>query len=118
MFFDNHKFTSYFATWRFMKSFAPVAPDPAIEKFLRGRIDNAFGIAETHLANREYIVGTQPTIADMSMCGYLYLPAGGERLRHREAVSGDRALAERLKQLPGWKPPYECCRARSRTPRW
>src|SRR5689334_15153296 len=23
LFFDNHKFTSYFATWRFMKSFAP-----------------------------------------------------------------------------------------------
>ena len=31
LFFDNHKFTSYFATWRFMKSFAakrPTRPSP------------------------------------------------------------------------------------------
>ena len=26
LFFDNHKFTSYFATWRFMKSFAAKRP--------------------------------------------------------------------------------------------
>ena len=42
--FDNHKFTSYFASWRFTKSFGPKVPDPAIEKWLRGRIDNAFDI--------------------------------------------------------------------------
>ena len=43
-------------------------------KFLTGRVDNAFGIVEKHLSNREYIVGSQPTIADMSLCGYLYFP--------------------------------------------
>ena len=37
LFFDNHKFTSYFATWRFMKSFAPTAPDPALEAWFKGR---------------------------------------------------------------------------------
>ena len=29
MLFDNHKFTSYFATYRFNKSFVPTPPDPA-----------------------------------------------------------------------------------------
>jgi glutathione S-transferase len=72
--FDNHKFTSYFATWRFMKSFSPVAPDPAVAKWIQGRIDNAFGIVERHLADREYVVGAAPTIADMSLCGYSYYP--------------------------------------------
>jgi glutathione S-transferase len=67
--FDNHKFTSYFASWRFTKSFSPVAPDPGVEKWLKGRIDNAFGIVERHLADREYIVGNAPTIADMSLSG-------------------------------------------------
>ena len=62
MFFDNHKFTSYLASWRFMKSFAPAAPDPSVEKWLRGRIDNAFGIAERHLAKREYVVGSNPPL--------------------------------------------------------
>ncbi|MES2040689.1 MAG: glutathione S-transferase N-terminal domain-containing protein, partial [Pseudomonadota bacterium] len=28
--FDNHKFTSYFASYRFNKSFGPAAPDPAV----------------------------------------------------------------------------------------
>ena len=57
LFFDNHKFTSYFATLRFMKSFGPATPDPAVMKFLSSRIDNAFGIVEKHLSTREYLVG-------------------------------------------------------------
>jgi len=116
--FDNHKFTSYFATWRFLKSFSPTPPDPAVEKFLRGRIDNAFGIAERHLANREYIVGTQPTIADMSLCGYVYFPteeSGYDFTRQYPAIA---RWAERLKQLPGWKPPYELLPGERVPPRW
>ena len=30
LFYDNHKFTSYFATYRFMKAFGPAAPDAAV----------------------------------------------------------------------------------------
>jgi len=116
--FDNHKFTSYFATWRFLKSFAPTAPDPAVEKFLKGRIDNAFGIAERHLAKRDYVVGSQPTIADMSMCGYMYYPveeSGYDLARQYPAIA---RWAERLKQLPGWKPPYELLPGERVAPRW
>jgi len=118
LFFDNHKFTSYLATWRFMKSFMPVQADPAVEKFLRGRIDNAFGIAERHLANREYVVGTQPTIADMSMAGYLYYPveeSGYDLAKQYPAIA---RWTERLKQLPGWKPPYELLPGEPVAPRW
>jgi len=118
LFFDNHKFTSYFASWRFTKAFAPVAPDPAVEKWLRGRIDNAFGIAERHLANREYVVGNKPTIADISMCGYMYYPAeesGYDLARQYPAIA---RWAERLKQLPGWKPPYELLPGERIAPRW
>jgi glutathione S-transferase len=75
LFFDNHKFTSYLASWRFTKSFMPTPPDPGVEKWLKGRMDNAFGIVEKHLSSSDYIVGTAPTIADMSLCGYLYFPA-------------------------------------------
>jgi glutathione S-transferase len=32
--FDNHKFTSYFGTYRFMKAFSPTPPDPAVMTFL------------------------------------------------------------------------------------
>ena len=118
LFFDNHKFTSYFASWRFTKAFAPVAPDPGVEKWLRGRIDNAFGIAERHLSNREYVVGNKPTIADISMSGYMYYPAeesGYDLAKQYPAIA---RWAERLKQLPGWKPPYELLPGERIAPRW
>jgi glutathione S-transferase len=75
LFFDNHKFTSYFATYRFMKAFGPTAPDPAVMTWLRGRLDNAFGIVDKHLHGREFLVGSGPTIGDISLCGYLFYPA-------------------------------------------
>jgi len=33
--FDNHKFTSYFASYRFMKAFGPAAPDAAVMAWLQ-----------------------------------------------------------------------------------
>jgi glutathione S-transferase len=118
MFFDNHKFTSYFATWRFLKSFAPTAPDASIEKFLRGRIDNAFGIVERHLAKRDYMVGAQPTIADMSLCGYVYYPPEETGYDLEKQFPAIARWAGRLKQLPGWKPPYELLPGERVAPRW
>jgi glutathione S-transferase len=118
LFFDNHKFTSYLATLRFLKSFMPAPPDPAVAKFLAGRVDNAFSIVERHLANRSFIVGSQPTIADMSMCGYLYFPAdesGYDIARQYPAMS---QWLERLKNLPGWKPPYDMLPGQQVAPKW
>lgn len=116
--FDNHKFTSYFASWRFTKSFGSTAPDPGVEKWLRGRIDNAFDIAERHLANREYVVGTQPTIADMSMCGYLYFPPEESGYDIAKQYPAMARWLERLKTLPGWKPPYQLLPGEKIAPRW
>jgi len=118
MFFDNHKFTSYLATLRFLKSFGATAPDPAVMKFLAGRVDNAFGIVEKHLANREYIVGSQPTIADMSLCGYLYYPADESGYDIGKSYPAMARWLERLKALPGWKPPYEMLPGEQIAPRW
>ena len=65
LFFDNHKFTSYFATYRFMKAFGPTPPDPAVMAWLRARLDNAFGIVDKHLAHQAFMAGASPTIADI-----------------------------------------------------
>jgi glutathione S-transferase len=118
LFFDNHKFTSYFATLRFLKSFSPTAPDPTLMKWLRGRVDNAWGIVERHLGDREYMVGTQPTIADLSLAGYVYFPAeesGVDIAANYPAIARWR---ERLAQLPGWKSPYELLPGEKVAPRW
>lgn len=118
LFFDNHKFTSYLASWRFTKSFMPTPPDPGVEKWLKGRMDNAFGIVEKHLSTREYMVGSTPTIADMSLCGYLYFPADESGVDVAHSYPAMARWLERLKQLPGWKPPYDMLPGERIAPRW
>jgi glutathione S-transferase len=118
LFFDNHKFTSYFATLRFLKSFMSTEPDPAVMKFLKGRVDNAFGITEKHLSSREFIVGDAPTIADMSMCGYLFFPAEESGYDIAKDYPAMARWLERLKQLPGWKPPYAMLPGERVAPKW
>ena len=41
-------------------------------EFLRGRTQNAFAIVEKHLERRPFIVADRPTIADLSLAGYIY----------------------------------------------
>jgi glutathione S-transferase len=118
LFFDNHKFTSYFATWRFTKSFAATAPDPAIEKWLKGRIDNALGIAEKHLAKQPYIVGDAPTIADMSMCAYLLYPKDEHGCDFAATHPNIAAWLDRVRAIPGYKDPYGLLPGERVAPRW
>lgn len=118
LFFDNHKFTSYFATWRFMKAFAATPPDPAVAAFLRPRIDNAFGIVERHLAGREFLVGSGPTIADLSLSGYLFFPADESGIDIAAQFPNIARWVQRLRELPGWQDPYAMLPGDYIAPRW
>jgi len=118
LFFDNHKFTSYFATYRFMKAFGPVQPDPAVMAWLRGRLDNAFGIVDKHLAQQAFVAGAAPTIADISLCGYLYYPEEETGLQLIERHPHIAAWLQRLRELPGWADPYECLPGERMAPKW
>ncbi len=118
LFFDNHKFTSYFATWRFLKSFAAKPPDPAVAAFLKSRIDSAFFVVEKHLAGRATIVGSALTIADMSLSGYLFYPADESGYVLEERFPNLAAWRDRLKAAPGWGDPYEVLRGERVASRW
>ena len=96
------------------RTFAPSAAASCYS----GRIDNAFTIAERHLANREYIAGAQPTIADMSMLGYMYYPPQESGYDIQKQYPAMAKWLERLKALPGWKPPYDLLRGERIAPRW
>jgi glutathione S-transferase len=104
MLFDNHKFTSYYATLRFLVSFQKNS-DPAVIEFLRARVLGAFGIVEKHLAKQPFLLGEEPTIADFSLVGYQYYDE--ETTIDRAAFPNIRAWTESISRLPGWKHPYE-----------
>ena len=118
LFFDNHKFSSYFATWRFMKSFAAKAPDPAVAAFLKSRIDSAFFVVEKHLSARGYMVGSALSIADMSLSGYLFYPADESGYVLEERFPNIAAWRDRLKTAPGWGDPYEVLSGERVAPKW
>jgi len=102
--FDNHKFTSYCATLRFMVGIQKTG-DPAVIEFLKGRAKSAYAIVDKHLAGRAFMLGERPTIADISMAGYVYYPE--ETGFERSVYPNVEAWAKRISELPGWKHPYE-----------
>jgi len=116
--YDNHKFTSYFATYRFMKAFGASAPDPAIMAFLKSRIDAAFAIAEKHLATRAFIVGEAPTIADFSMSAYLFYPPEESGYQVAQSHPNIAAWLDRVRAIDGWAPPYEVLPGERILPKW
>jgi glutathione S-transferase len=104
--FDNQKVNGYLGPYRYLRNFAP-ARDPAAEAFLKGRIGNNLGVVETRLAKTPFLLGERPTIADLSMVGYLYYPVeefGFDIAKDYPAIG---AFMERVKALPGWQHPYE-----------
>ena len=104
--FDNHKFTSYLASYRFMRTFTRTG-DPAVMDFLKGRITGAFGIVEKHLAAQPFIAGARPTIADFSMCGYLFFPPEELGFDLAAEFPAMHAWTDRIRTLPGWVHPYQ-----------
>jgi glutathione S-transferase len=116
--FDNHKFTSYFATWRFMKSFGASPPEPAVMAFLKSRIDAAFGIAEKHLASCRFIVGDAPTIADFSMSAYLFYPPEESGYQIAQSHPHIAAWLARVRDIDGWAQPYEVLPGERILPKW
>ena len=101
---DNHKLTSYIATLRFFIQFQKTGETPVTE-FLRGRVRSSLVILDKHLKQSAFVAGKTPSIADLSLCGYLYWPDEfGVSWAEFPLVD---AWLERIKALPGWVHPYE-----------
>lgn len=106
MFWDGQKGTGQQGGLRFLMNFLPPEkrPEQAIS-WLSGRVQTALKVLERHLAGRDWMVGTAPTLADLACCGYLYYPEpfGFDR----KAMPAIDAWLDRIAALPGWKHPYE-----------
>ena len=105
--FDNQKVNGFLGPYRFLRNFARPAGDLAVIAFLKGRIDGSLAIVNKRLAGRSFLLGERPTIADISMCAYLYYPAAefGFDIRADHANIGP--WLDRIAALPHWGHPYE-----------
>ena len=106
LFWDNHKLSGYMATYRFQRAFTS-SPDPSVLAFMRNRIDDYLNIAEQHLQSRSFLVGNQPTVADISMIGYLCFPSEESGYDLAESHPAVSAWISRVAASPGWRPPYD-----------
>lgn len=103
---DNHKFSTQIGMTRFLMNFLPADKRPeAVILFVQGRLKAAYMVLNDHLASRDWVVAGRPTIADLSLCSYLYYP---------EPFGFDRAdwphiaaWLDRIAALPGWKHAYD-----------
>ena len=102
--FDNHKLTANIATLRYFIQFMKTGETPVTE-FLRGRVKAALSVLNTHLATHSFAVGERATIADFSMCGYLFWndEFGVSWADYPHIAS----WLARIQHLPGWVHPYK-----------
>ena len=111
--FDNQKVNGFLGPFRFLKNFAPKPGDPAVMAFMKGRIDGALAIVNKRLTGRQFLVSDKPTIADISMTGYLYYPAeefGFDKRPSMNAFHQASCLVKRheLLDLEGVGPTDDC----------
>lgn len=105
--FDNQKVNGFLGPYRFLKNFAPTPGDAAVMAFLKARIDANLAICNKRLEKAPFLLGDRPTIADVSLTGYLYYPAdefGFDIAKEHPAIG---AWLGRMKTLPGWGHPYD-----------
>jgi len=106
MIFDNQKVNGFLGPYRFLRNWAKGA-DPAVLAFFKGRLDGNLAIVNKRLTGRKFLLGDHPTIADISMCGYMFYPAeefGFDIPKEHHAIG---LWLDRIKTLPGWAHPYE-----------
>jgi glutathione S-transferase len=102
--FDNHKFTSYTATYRFMHALTTDTHPEVMAEFRR-RAEAAWRILDKHLEERRYVVGDRLTYVDLSMCGYLFWP--DEIGVDWNDYPGIRDWLDRIRSEPRWRAPYD-----------
>ena len=101
---DNHKLTSYTATYRYLRMFAPDPVQAVVAEFHK-RAQAAWAVLEAHLAGRAFVVGERLTIADLSLCGYLFFD--DELAVDWKQYPNVRDWLSRIRAQPRWKHPYQ-----------
>ena len=103
---DNHKFSSVIGSTRFLMNFLPGDKRPQeVIAFQQARLKSAYKLLNEHLERRDWVALDAPSIADLSLCSYLYYPEPFGFTRADWPHLSD--WLDRIAALPGWKHPYE-----------
>ncbi len=105
--FDNQKIGGSLGPYRFLYTLAKQKGHPAVLEFLKGRAASALAIFDKRLADRPYVLGAEPTIADLSLTSYLYYPAEEYGFDIAAEHKNIAAWLDRIRALPGWGHPYD-----------
>ncbi len=103
LFWDNQKLSGVLAPYRFLRAFRRGA-DPAVLKYMLGRVTDALGILDGAVRTRPFIAGDHATVADLSLCAYLSFPPDEAGI---DVPPGVTAWLGRIAALPGWVAPYD-----------
>jgi glutathione S-transferase len=107
MIFDNQKTNGFIGPYRFLKNWAKPTPHEAVLAFLKGRAVANLAIVNKRLERMPFLLGDRPTIADISMCAYLFYPPEEYGFDVRKDHPAIAAFLDRIKALPGWAHPYD-----------
>ena len=104
LFWEANKIGMCLPQLRASKKFEDARLNSGAEDWLRRRFDHDINVMETALSQgHRYIVDDNPTIADFSLCGYLFFADEAE-----VHVPGHvRSWLDRIADLEGWAHPYE-----------
>jgi glutathione S-transferase len=105
--FDNQKVNGFLGPYRFLRNWANPKPDEAVLKFFKGRIDGNLAIVNKRLEKGAFLLGPRPTIADVSMAGYMFYPPEEFGFDIRKEHPAIASWLDRVKALPGWAHPYD-----------
>ena len=105
--FDNQKVGGNLGPYRFFRNFAKPLGDPTVLEFLKGRAHGALAIVDKRLSRSPYLLGAEPTVADVSMTSYLYYPSEEFGFDIAAQYANIGAWLGRMKALPRWGHPYD-----------
>ncbi len=104
LFWEANRVGFSLANLRFGLKFTTTGAATDGQVFLRQRFEADAARLDAELADgRAFILDDQPSIADVSLCGYMFWP---EQARVT-MPPGVQAWLDRISALPGWRHPYD-----------
>lgn len=104
LFWEANRIGTSLPHLRFGQHFDPQGYPPGVLEWMRKRFDADIARLEDELSDdRAFMLGDAPSIADFSICGYMFWP-GQANVSYPPRVT---TWLDRIRALPGWRAPYD-----------